>query len=143
MKYLLALLLALMVGPAVPAWAASALPCEQKDFREFLTCFTKLNKADQLQHVQFPVQVTIYDLDGEQEVAASADFFEEYTKVLAPAEEYEEDGGSLTVTEINQNTMNVVTSDCSECGAMPQDHVFVLTDQGWRMVSTTVDDTGL
>jgi len=142
MKYLLAIL-ALAIGPTAPAWAAAAPPCGQKDFQEFLTCFTKLSKADQLQHVRFPVRVTIYDLDGEQEVAASADFFEDYTSLLAPAEEYEEGGGSLTVTEINQNTMNVVTRYCSECGALPQDHVFVLTDQGWRMTSATVDDTGL
>ena len=122
----------------------SDLPCGQEDFQKFLPCFTGLDLAGQLRHLHFPVQVVILDIDEDRSLKAEADFFRDYSRILASASEYEKADMILTVKEIDQNTMTVVTGlNCSECSPQWEDHVFIRTDQGWRMVSMTIDDTGL
>jgi len=117
--------------------ALAEVPCDQKNFKKFLTAFTKLSKEEQLSYVKFPLKVTLHESDEESitKTVKSPSFFKDHNKLILTEAEFRKHGWKIDI-EKKGSVYEVYThEDCDECS--PGYHLlhFQWNGQCWQVIA--------
>ena len=117
--------------------ALAEVPCDQKNFKKFLTAFTKISKEEQLSYVKFPLKVTSGEMgdDSVTKMVKSPSFFKKHTKLMLTEAEYKKYGWKVKIEKKGSVYEVYAQENCGQCSPSYELLTFQWTGQCWQVIA--------